>query len=81
MVNFTNMVAKGPGTGLKESVWRQERELWFKGVIFKFLTMSLTESCSCMGELGVMVSQQGFFSISLTLTRLCVCVYFTYFFN
>lgn len=41
---------------------------------FKFLNMPLTESCNSMGKMGVVVSQQGFPSISLTLTRICVCV-------
>lgn len=50
-----------------------------QGSHFKLLDIPLVESCSSMGKLGVMVSQQGFPSISLTLIRMCVC--FTYFLN
>lgn len=52
-----------------------------QGSHINFLDMPLVESCSSMGKLGVMVSQQGFPSISLTLIRTCVCVCFTYFLN
>lgn len=45
-----------------------------QGSHINFLDMPLVESCSSMGKLGVMVSQQGFPSISLTLIRMCVCV-------
>lgn len=49
-----------------------------QGSHFKFLDMPLTESCRSMGKLGVMASQQGFPSISLTLTRMCVCGLFIF---
>lgn len=51
-----------------------------QGSHFKFLNMPLTESCSSMGKLGITVGQQGFPSIPLTLTRMCVCVCVFYLF-